>query len=623
VLDSLATSNNTNFIDKGLHDLSSESNSIMIIGESENTILLTSSIQSIGEFVRVIHVGKSEHAVQLLVEQKIPVIIIDYDANDNDGVEFSTVIRRLVPLSRIIMISRVYSKQILKDLINHGNVDVFLPLPLDDFSMYATILEQQAKFEINSMINQLVTIKPPKFSSSYFLLHDPKIAPKTNTNPKFLGMVITYMSIPKYMRFFEQFLNSDEYLVSGYLSAVSIMGSELFQEDKNFEEINLAGISIILHALDEIQFLFFYNNLNKYNFKPLEYKLNTTVSNIYNYIDYIETDRPIPTNIQQEISTLLTEMHEATVKTAKGFAKHEIVIYGNQLPKLNQILANNDDQYKVYRYRDKMEVLDHLVNGAPNVVIINQISGENTWNYDLAPNIKDLKPAVSIIALLKNDDVEILLSALNNEYIDFVLNYDDDENIFLKYLKKAAEQSHSIRLNSSLLSPHNLQYTVNHSSLVKTKLRNFTQMYQKISEPKVYGLFISKNESTFYKKFFPDEGLNINLNDTLLAGFISSLDLFVDEIFNNKKEFSGFKFGDVHLLIKKQYDYFFVFFIGNLDLSNYDLINYQVENFTWMMFDVIINWEYTNKLDKSSINFETLIEQLFEEFVHKCVFLSF
>lgn len=590
-----------------------EISNLMIIGDSDSALNFSMSIQNVAEFTRVLHVLSTDFAIKLLLEEEFPLIVLDYDGNDWSIIHFTNLVRRYLPLSRIMVISTEVSVNIIRTLINDASVDAFLPVPIDDYSAYSMILEQQAKYQINSMLNQLVTVDPPKFSQSYYLMHDPKMSSKIKERPKFQGLVITRSSITRYMQFVDDFFNKDEYLITGYISAISMLGEELFQQDSHFEEINLAGTSIILHFYEDIQFLFFFSHLSKHNFQQLEHDMNSIINGITEeYYNLIKSNKPFPLSVVNRIDYVIKALADKQEDYVDTREKQHIILFGNQLPKLNSILKRKTGKYRIYRYMSTKDLLYHLVNEQTDVIVMNQVLYDDKWNYTLAAHAKEIDPSISIIALLKELTESFLLKILNDEQLDFALGYSDSEETIETYFDAAAERARAIKSSMEDFQPHNLQFTSNRVSMAKTRLRKYKDAFEQITIPELVGIFIIKANEPYYRNFWSESEAAIHFDDKLLAGFINSLDLFTEEIFDSQEDFSGLKFGDVHLLVKKQFEFDFIYFMANLDHTNTDTVDLLLERHSEMLFEQIIN---TEDFDEASIKINQQMTELYMKFV--------
>ena len=83
-------------------------------------------------------------------------------------------------------------------------------------------------------------------------------------------------------------------------------------------------------------------------------------------------------------------------------------------------------------------------------------------------------------------------------------------------------------------------------------------------------------------------GCKVELRNEEICQFITKLSL---EILPKLKHFSGFKFGETSIIIRKQLSFTFVFFLGNVDHTNFPMIEKQLALSANIMHATIINSE--------------------------------
>ena len=140
-----------------------EVSNVLIVGDSDTSLLLSYNLQNIARFSRIIHIRNPKDAITILIMDQFSVAIIDLDTNQLDIINLSRIIKIKQPLCRIISITQTPTKHLLFELINNGFIDSYMKLPINDFSAQSIVLEQQARFEINQTLEQFI-INPPKFS---------------------------------------------------------------------------------------------------------------------------------------------------------------------------------------------------------------------------------------------------------------------------------------------------------------------------------------------------------------------------------------------------------------------------------------------------------------------------
>jgi len=173
--------NSSNIIRKSLLHHSdafdSEITNLLLVGNSETAFLFSNNLQELANFSLIVHVVKPEDALSLLIEESFNLVVLDHDTEELNTISFSRIVKMNNPISRVIIISQSHTIEFFVEFINLGSVDAYIPIPIDEFSTYSIILEQQAKYEIADTLAQLVK-DPPKFSPAYYLLKEPSLLEK-------------------------------------------------------------------------------------------------------------------------------------------------------------------------------------------------------------------------------------------------------------------------------------------------------------------------------------------------------------------------------------------------------------------------------------------------------------
>jgi len=225
------------------------------------------------ELYNVVHVLSIDEAVVELLQELFGMVVIDNDEESIDVVTISRVVRINHPLARIVVSSSRRGSKLVANIVNHGSVDAFLPHPSKIGFIANLVAEQIARHEISKMLTTFVS-QPPKLSKASYLLLDPTLSFGDENEPvKFVGIMISYRSVPRFNKFFEEILAKDEILFSGYLSGIAMLGKELLTTKEPLKEINFGGVSVIFRFIDELQISIFMRNLTRHNYDAAESRI--------------------------------------------------------------------------------------------------------------------------------------------------------------------------------------------------------------------------------------------------------------------------------------------------------------------------------------------------------------
>ncbi|MDH5401224.1 MAG: hypothetical protein OEY49_01930 [Candidatus Heimdallarchaeota archaeon] len=407
----------------------------------------------------------------------------------------------------------------------------------------------------------------------------------------------------------------DEYLLSGYISAITILGKQLFSdgldENNEFHEINFGGISAYFHFHKDIQFSFFVNNLIKSNIQEVDAKTSQTTKKILKkYEDLLNSELPLDDYIQTDIDNIVNSLRSKSVNTKKTkTVPSKIVIFGNSLPKLNSFFKKYKKQFMVKRFFNYNRMIGYLIHNEVDTLIINQNYKEETWNFNYASQIKEVRPDIHLIALIEEYRLDYLLKILNSDYLDFVISYKDNLDQYHIIISKACQSTVEMKKKVSYTTENLLSITQRNPFYTRSMLKSHKSSYELTKIPELYGLFISRENLPYYCKFWPKGGGEFNIDQDLFAGFITSLTTVSYEMFLGEGHYAGLKVGNANVIIRDQFDFTFVFFLGNVDHTNINLIQKHLETTIFLLYDLIHQSEKKYLYEAVGEDLTELLEQ--------------
>ena len=595
-----------------------EISNLLIIGESDTSESLMHILISIANFTRIVHVDNCQDAATLLMLENFKVVILDNDSPEVDAISFSRVVRINHPITRIIMISKEESTDFIYSLFNKGSIDAFLPVPIDTLSAYSLILEQQARHEIADALKNIVK-QPPKFTPAYFLLHDNTLVSHESDDFEFLGCIISNYSVVRFAFFYESFLSKDETLLSVYISAITLLGQQLFERGMLMQEINFGGISIYFHFHEELQFSFLVNNLTKNN----QNKVETLISNIIN--DLISNTFPLISHqniiadyhdelIAEIIDSKVAEVFKGKLMKKSQLQDLNLIIFGDSYLKLENIITENFQDIKVKHLISYDNLTNYLKENEIDLLIINPLISEGTSNLPLAIYAKGLSPRIQIIGSIDKYGSDRLLKILKTGAVEFVISHEDNQEVIITWIKRAAEKAYRLKINTKIPLPYNLRFSFDQSEFTRSLLRTHSNSYLRMEIPKLYGIFIIRNNLPFYQKLWSEADDEISIDMDLFAGFLSSLATFSKEMFETSESITGLKFGDTSIIIQSNFEFMFVFFAGNLNPSNFDVTDKHIQTTTFGLYDLISTVEIGDLTGDLLFQIDQLLVELFMKF---------
>lgn len=575
-----------------------EVSNVLIVGDSDTSLLLSYNLQNVARFSRIIHVRKPSDAITILIMDLFSVAIIDHDTNRLDTINLSRIIKIKQPLCRIISITQIPTKPLLFDLINNGFIDSYMKLPIDDFMAQRIILEQQARYEINQTLQQFI-INPPKFSPAYYLKADPSYSSVSDIQFELVGLVVSYETLTRYVYFRRDYLNTDEILLSGYLSAITMLGNTLFSQS-TIDSIDFGGVSAVFITHEKLHYAFFLENLSKNNFNQAEQFLEELTREIdYGFSDVLVSGAALEAedtrNINSKISNLIDQI--STVKGGKLGSKKPIILsYGPEYLSTSVMLSNLSQKFKVKSFIDETDAFEFLYKNNVDVVLVSPVITQKKSNLGFAARVLDISPNVQIIGINYRYSLVQLVKILNSGVISRVIYPRLSEEKFEELLNNSYESAHSIDLESNLGVKQRVLLSYE-PHIQRSLLRKGQMTYNRMKKPDLFGVFIARDSMPYYSKYFFLQNLSESFDELLFAGFISSLDTFAQEMFSASEPYSGIVLGSASLITFNYFDYSFAFFTGNIDELNYPFVKKHLSESVHFLFDLISNTELEDPLE--------------------------
>ncbi|MFV2015112.1 MAG: hypothetical protein ACC656_06780, partial [Candidatus Heimdallarchaeota archaeon] len=429
-----------------------EVSNVLIVGDSDTSLLLSYNLQNVARFSRIIHIRNPSDAITMLIMDQFSVAIIDLDTNQLDIINLSRIIKIKQPLCRIISITQTPTKPLIFNLINNGFIDSYMKVPIDDFSAQSIILEQQARYEINQTLQQFI-INPPKFSPAYYLKADPSYSQTAELKFELVGLVISYETLTRYVYFRRDYLNTDEILLSGYLSAITMLGNTLFSQS-TIDSIDFGGVSAVFLSHGKLHYAFFLEKLSKNNYGQAEQFLEELTREIdFGFSDVLVSGATLEAedtrNINSKINNLIEQI--SSVRGGKLASEKPIILsYGPEYLSTSVMLSDLSDKFTIKSVINETEAFEYLYKNNVDVVLVSPVITLRKSNLGFAARILDISPNVQIIGINYRYSLSQLVTILNSGVISSVIYPRISPEKFEQLLFNSFESAHSIDLESNL-----------------------------------------------------------------------------------------------------------------------------------------------------------------------------
>ncbi|MHA2252176.1 MAG: response regulator [Candidatus Kariarchaeaceae archaeon] len=235
-------------------------NSVLIIDDDKS---ITDAFKRIlGKDYRISVANSISEASKHLMEKEFPVILLDYELGESkDGVTFSNQIAKMHPRSYIIMVTGHKDFSLVKRAINVGSINYFIHKPVDSMKLREIVDEAiekyKSKVELSTFLQNPQGLDKAKSLLSE-VISDKMITKSYSTEYEITGIVISKGSIPVYSNFLneEVFRTFTDTLFAGFMSALVMVGDELFSISKGVESLRFNEISIFFRFIDDYQITF-------------------------------------------------------------------------------------------------------------------------------------------------------------------------------------------------------------------------------------------------------------------------------------------------------------------------------------------------------------------------------
>jgi len=565
---------------------------LMIVGASDTSFKFSENLQNIGLFEKIHHVENSIQAIQIMTDFRFAVIVIDADA-EIDVVSYSRIINVNNPQTQIIMItSKVDYNEALR-LKNHGTIHGFIPIPNVDPVVHSIIIQAQSKYQLSRSLRSIVR-DPPKFTELYDKINQKRKQFVGMGLFQFKGFVVLKSTVVKYSYFVEEDSKLDPYLLSSYLSAMSIYSNKLFEIDHEFQVsfMHLDEQTIFMKDIGEYQYLFF----TKVKSKDDTDKIIKRITPVFNRIqvkfqEYFDSELP---DIDQEkaIHRELNQKLGANQANPTVVDENDnpvIANFDNPDSKLMNVFNTTDRVYSISDFIDPSVLLDFVKNETCNVVILNNMDDHLSSSKDLIQQIKQVSPYTQVIGTVSKLTSVLTTTVLNNDLLDKVIHTKSSIETYYELIKESVAKSLNIRKLSGMMDFYKFYFSSNQTEVIKTLLLEQPETVYSMTVPQLLGMMILQDEKVIYTKFIVEKNNNLIGKEEFFADFINSLITFSNEYTDYSQTISSVKFGQSHLVVENTFGYSFVYFISDLDQSNLNYVEKYLRKYTSQFFQAILN----------------------------------
>jgi len=542
---------------------------LMVIGHTPAALEFSSSINQIARFDNLYHCKDVESAVEMLKAVKVSLVIIDGDS-DFDPVSCSRLIRVQNSVARIILISTRLGHENIINMKNNGVFHGFIQLPCDSLLAHTIIMQEQAKYHINQTLKLMLV---DSSSRKYLLRHlkQSSLEKSGQTPFSLIDVSIVYETLSVYNYVIDQSFELDPILFSSYFSAISIFSESIINKASTLESFEFNKQVVFVKTIDEVQYIFVFNNVHESNRRSVEGMVNAIAQRIYLTLgELIKATHTIHDDeeMQQLIEIDLPPHQKENFLEAEQ--KAQIINIHEPNPILAEFYDETARAYEVHYVDNEEQLFDMINDGTYDIVIINEFETDFQWNKYMLNIVKEESNYTQSIGVIRDKDESDLSSILNVNDLDLVIDEYFTKDQYYLIFKRAIDRSKSIQ-DGIIISDLNQIYRLkNQPELLKARLRQ-TAREDDNRQPKFSQLFIMVDNEKFYGHTGGDTSRH-KINEGLFFGFIDSLLTFTDELRNSPIMFSGIKYGSSNIIVHAKKEYYFIYFIDELDHTTIDAV---------------------------------------------------
>ncbi len=583
---------------------------ILFIGTAKRRDLIEKYINNYNDF-SLTYSDNIDQAINMLLLNQYKLIIIEDGMQEYNPVAFSRIIKINNPISKVIMIISLRSSKLIADMVNKGNVDALISFPISKNSFYNILVEQNARYEIDSAILEHIQ-KPPKLSKASYLLLDPTLSfGDEKIKPQFIGYMIAYNSVPRYSHFFEPILQKDDILFSGYLSGIIYLGIELFENKEPIKQINFGGVSVVLRFHNNLQIAYFVKNLSSENVEYTEEIINLVTETLLSECleclsaQYMLTQDDI--SKLNKITSIFEKKNEEVIKIIKepiNYVKNKVIILGKDNLKHDKLIKyfSKNDEFSIISTTDKNAAQKMLESENFDVLLLDS-SIDNA--IDFAWIAKEITPTLQLIYWIRDRRApRRIVSIINRGLINYIVPYREPYKNLRQWLYDAINKSE--KLKSRVKLNNNIMSVLSAKSILKENVDAFTSE----DTPIFNYILITKETELIYSKFI--SGDKLEFNDEILGGLIVSLKMIGKEAIKGNEILSNLQMGGRDILMKNIDKYYIGFIIQNLSPTIQVVLEREIDNYSEQIYAILKN----NGTDITD-TLNPIINQIAEDFQEK------
>ncbi len=539
-----------------------------------------------------------------LLQTSFALAIIEKGESTEEVITLTNLVRASQPITRIILLTYSISIDEFSIIMNSGSVDGLHEIPIDKAELTNLIIENDARYMIAHSVTTLVS-DPPELSKASFLLLDPSLEYADENVPlNFVGIMITSATVPQYTVWFEDTLAQDEILLAGYLSSISLLGDDLFNNEQALKEINFGGISVLFRFYEGCQFSFFVRNLNRRNIEKAELRISGMVEEIVGGYGQELINRRLSEQSHNNLNSITAQFDARDDEEIK---EYEDIVLKEQLEREHVVLLFMKDSARIEVLKQELtelktreqydldyafqsatseaEVFEKLKSLQCSVLVIDSLRLENEKDLSSQSTLFSETSLLMQQVLLEREQTTTgeLSNAINQGRLNHVSNYYVPAVNIFSIIKDALKNADMDQKQAALGKGQ----AGSNLNVAKSILRDHLDSFDASTKPELQGILISKELKPKFQIFWEVDGEEFDFDTSMLAGLITSLKSVGDEMFKESQEISLIEIVGSNVFIDNYDKYFIIYFVKNLTTEVTPVIEKELQMISQVYKEVI------------------------------------
>ncbi|MFV2015858.1 MAG: hypothetical protein ACC656_10540, partial [Candidatus Heimdallarchaeota archaeon] len=250
------------------------------------------------------------------------------------------------------------------------------------------------------------------------------------------------------------------------------------------------------------------------------------------------------------------------------------------------------------------------------VLLDSKLPGDREDTLFFAEHAKEISPYIQVIFRARDRRASSpLIRTLNSGFINFLVPYKLSRKQTLNWTITALGKATEIEEQSK--SGEGIDKALDQAAIARTMIRSNLEQYDADNVPELHGIFIFKEVTPIFQRFWEFEESKIEFDQELMAGLVSSLDSVGNEMFTESESIGGLELGGAKIMVRHSEDIKVAFFVKHLDPNTSVVVEKEVSKVAFQIFKIIAEENRQFDSYKIKARFDTLCNNMYSEFTER------